>query len=248
MPYSAIEQKLRALSRTLAPESAKYLERHEPRYRYLAELITSLAGQHTFARVLDVGMSYETVLLGHLLPAARIDCFGTGEDYRFSPQRAFSFLAGDLNDVAKGALPAVAEADRYDLVVFMEVLEHLYTPPEMVLGYLAGLLRPGGLVIVSTPNAAWVKNRLALLRGRNPFELLKADRQNMGHIREYTKAELQTALTAAGLREVRFERRGLYQFKNRKDNVISRVADLVHSSLSRTLVAVGQKPAREDDP
>lgn len=225
-------------SATQSAEAKYYWQRHEPRYRYLAAALEDLRRRMAVRRILDVGMSFEVPLLAGLFPDARVDCMGVYEDERFRPPRAYSFYNVDLNDAAMAARPLGDPPPRFDVIVFMEVLEHLIVPPELVLRFLGSLLSDGGHLVVTTPNAAWLKNRLKLLQGKNPFELLKPDRKNMGHIREYTKPELQAAITAAGLECVRFERRGLYRFNNPKDNLYSRAADLLHPSLRRTLVAI----------
>ena len=206
-------------------------------------LIEDLQARHAFHRVLDVGMGFQTLLLEKLLPGSRIDCLGVEQDNRFRPSRDFTFYAADLNDAAIEVPPGPIAA-RFDLIVFMEVLEHLYTPPDLILGYLASLLTDGGVIIVTTPNAVWLKNRLKMLRGKNPFETLRPNRKDMGHIREYTKAKLEKTFSATELHQLSFERRGLHHFNNLKDNGYSFMADRIHSSLSRTLVAVYQKAGR----
>jgi SAM-dependent methyltransferase len=230
-------------SRGLAPEAQYYWRCHEPRYRYLAGMLEELAGSREFRRILDVGMGFETLLLSRLFPQSRVDCLGVYEDERYRPERAFTFHAVDLNDLGVPGRVGDAEGEPYDLIVFMEVLEHLVTPPEIVLAHLASRLADGGIIVVTTPNAAWLKNRIKMLCGKNPFETLRADRKNMGHVREYTRLELERALRTAGLELIRFERRGLYRFNNVKDAIYSRLADWTHPSLRRTLVAVGQKPS-----
>lgn len=245
MPLNArqLEEQIAAFSRTLTPEAVYYWERHQPRYRYLLALVNDLQTRYSFDRILDVGMGFQTVLLSRLLPGSRVDCLGVEQDDRFRPDGDFTFHPADLNEVALQDPETWPVDANYDLIVFMEVLEHLYTPPDRVLRYLSSLLAKGGIIITTTPNAAWLKNRLKMILGRNPFELLKADRRDMGHIREYTRAELETVFTTVGLEKLRFERRGLYHFNNLKDNIYSRFADLTHPSLRRTLIAVHQKPA-----
>lgn len=206
------------------------------------ELVEELRATRRLDRVLDIGMGFQTLMLSRLLPQSRVDCLGVYQDERFQPARDFTFYSADLNDLALPGHPSCAVDAKFDLIVFMEVLEHLYTPPELVLSFLASCLNDGGVIILTTPNAAWLKNRLKMLWGRNPFELLKADRKNMGHIREYTKTELEKVFADVGLRQLKFERRGLYRFNHWKDNAYSRFAELTHSSLCRTLVAVYEKP------
>lgn len=232
------------LSETLSTEARVYWQRHEPRFRYLAALAEGLRQVAPIRRILDVGMSFEVPLLCGLFPDARVDCLGIYDDERFRPAGEYAFHELDLNDVRPDQHVGPT-GTYYDLIVFMEVLEHLCVPPEQVLRFLGGLLTPGGHLVITTPNAAWVKNRWKMLRGRNPFELLKPDPKNRGHIREYTRAELEQAIAKAGLACVRFECRGLYRFDNTKDNALSALADVLHPSLRRTLVALCTRPADE---
>ncbi len=235
-----IEDEFAASARAWSPEAVYYWDSHLPRYRYFAGLLGDLGARQAFDRVLDIGMGFQTLLLRKLLPESQIDCLGVYHDPRFSAEGKSAFLPGDLNKLAHESGPGNL-AGGYDLIVFMEVLEHLYTPPDLVLRYLSSLLSAGGVIVVTTPNAAWLKNRLKMLRGRNPFETLRANPSDMGHIREYTAAELEAAFAGTGLRKVRAERRGLYRFNNPKDKFYSWIADITHPSLRRTLVAVYRK-------
>ena len=128
-----------------------------------------VALQHaTSGRVIDVGSGsgHGTRLLGSGFPNA------LGID-RVFPDRAnraggVQFLVGDLR-----ALP-LAEA-RFDLVVSFQVIEHLEDPTFYV-DALAGLLRPEGLAIVTTPN------------------ILTSDGVNPYHVHEYRADELAACL------------------------------------------------------
>ena len=85
------------------------------------------------------------------------------------PQRsAARFVRGEL-----GALPFAAAS--FDLVVSFQVIEHLLDPTDY-LREIARVLRPAGLLLLSTPN------------------LLQSDRENPYHVHEYTAAELAAAL------------------------------------------------------
>ena len=72
----------------------------------------------------------------------------------------------------------------YDVVVMAEVIEHLYTAPSVVLPYLRTLVRPDGVLIIQTPNAAAVFRRLKLLMGSNPFTLINEDTTDPWDFRE----------------------------------------------------------------
>jgi SAM-dependent methyltransferase len=176
-----------------------------------------------------------------LMPHARVDCMGLYEDDRYRPGQPSEFHRIDLNEVVSHqSIATISAGGRYDLIVCMEVLEHLYTPPSAVLEFLSAMLKPAGLIFITTPNAAWLKNRIKLLYGKNPFEMLTTDRSHMGHVREYTLGELKAASAAAGLSAIKTERKGLYYFSSLKDRFYSRLAE-IHPSLRRTLVLIARK-------
>jgi 2-polyprenyl-3-methyl-5-hydroxy-6-metoxy-1,4-benzoquinol methylase len=106
------------------------------------------------------------------------------------------------------------EKVRFDLIVCAETIEHLSTPPEFALMMLGSLLKPGGLLLVTTPNACGIARRLALLLGTNPFERIRYYSRNPGHFREYTRAEMIEMGATAGL-EVR-ECRTINFYKQRR--------------------------------
>lgn len=59
------------------------------------------------------------------------------------------------------------EADTFDVVVAGELLEHVRDPAHIVAEALR-VLRPGGRLVGSVPNAYRLKNRLRFLRGLKP--------------------------------------------------------------------------------
>jgi 2-polyprenyl-3-methyl-5-hydroxy-6-metoxy-1,4-benzoquinol methylase len=98
----------------------------------------------------------------------------------------------------------------FDVVILAEVLEHLRVSPMRVLLEIRRILRPGGAVLVTTPNMARLTNVLRLLLGRNVVEALPDDDTNLAHItdevahlREYTMAELRALMARAGYRNIK---------------------------------------------
>ena len=59
------------------------------------------------------------------------------------------------------------ENDFVDAVVAGDVIEHIFDT-DMFLSELHRILRPGGVLILTTPNLAWWWSRLRLLAGRPP--------------------------------------------------------------------------------
>ena len=77
-----------------------------------------------------------------------------------------------------------------------EVIEHLHTPASRVFAYLGGFLRPAGVLLVQTPNAAALHKRIRGLTGRSAFNAAAPD---PGHVHEYTPGELVDAADQTGL-------------------------------------------------
>jgi methionine biosynthesis protein MetW len=63
--------------------------------------------------------------------------------------------------------PELLKDEKFDYIVCVEVLEHLFRP-EKALESCKRLLIPGGTLIVSFPNFAFYKNRYDVLRGHFP--------------------------------------------------------------------------------
>lgn len=137
--------------------------RHLVAYRWAAGLA---AGR----RVLDAGCGegFGTVLLadagGDVVGLDRAaDAVAAAGRRRARPGLAFRL--GDLT----------AETGRYDLVVNFQVLEHQHDDHGFV-RRLAGLLAPGGTLVLTTPN------------------VLRSFSENPHHVREYRPEELRTLL------------------------------------------------------
>jgi len=86
--------------------------------------------------------------------------------------------------------------DNADCAVFTEVLEHLhyyYVP--LVLSKINRALKPGGVLVLTTPNIASLFRRLRLLLGKQPIYRY--------HVREYTMREVVSLLREAGFEIVK---------------------------------------------
>lgn len=151
-------------------------------------------------RVLDIGASFQTQLMRAAYPGSVIDTLGY-TDPRFAGGESDTHIQYDLNYAPHPEtwLPAAAP---YDLIVMAEVIEHLYTAARPVLTCIASYLRPGGALVLQTPNATSLGRRTAAVRGRNPFSMIREDRSNPGHFCEFTMPELQNAVESSGLQVV----------------------------------------------
>jgi SAM-dependent methyltransferase len=178
-------------------DAAAYLEFHRRRYEYLMLAVDrTLQGRGTAARILDVGLSYQTRLLREVYPEAALETLGFF-DHRFGFAEAVRHTQFDLNRAAEES--EWPDLEPFDLILLAEVLEHLYVPPKRVLRMFRQLLRPGGALLIQTPNPVSLARRLALLAGRSPFEIIRDDPYNPGHFCEYTVENLQYLAGETGL-------------------------------------------------
>ena len=114
----------------------------------------------------------------------------------------------DLNECVRTA--RVPYPRQFDLVVFAETLEHLHAAPELVLRLLRQLMKPDGVLVCQTPNAAALHKRVKLALGVHPYERIRIDERNPGHFREYTKAELLAIAQVSGFDPVAHEYRDYF--------------------------------------
>src|SRR5687767_3927863 len=108
-----------------------------------------------------------------------------------------------VHDFAAGDVTSQVEAGSFDAVICAGVIEHIPHTPRQLLSTLGTLLKPGGWLILDTPNLAYLYKRLTLLGGNSIFAPVEqqffTELPFEGHHREYTVAEIQWMLQASGL-------------------------------------------------
>jgi predicted SAM-dependent methyltransferase len=140
------------------------------------------------SEVMDSNVIYEAV----------IDNLIYGEQHRL-PYRQFN--------IERQVFPY--ETESLDGVVFCEVLEHLTADPMAALAEMHRVLKPGGWLLVTTPNAAWYENLAQLWRCHNIYSQYSAHGPYGRHNREYTVPEMRDMLNSMGFDVERVEARDL---------------------------------------
>jgi SAM-dependent methyltransferase len=149
------------------------------------------------ARVLDAGAGEGALSLSLSHRGYRVvACDRT--PVRFRP-RALPFVQADLH------CPLPFASGSFDAVVSTEVLEHLENPHHVAREF-ARILRPGGTLVVTTPNILHVYSRIhfLLLGTCDYFDTLSGGRETAfhgtkGHINPIGFPELRYALEQSGL-------------------------------------------------
>ncbi len=84
----------------------------------------------------------------------------------------------------------------FDCVIASEVIEHIYDT-EHFLDEIKRILKPSGILIITTPNVASLGRRLMLLVGKNPILEYKLS-GGAGHIRYFTFRDMAHLLREKG--------------------------------------------------
>lgn len=171
--------------------------------KVLAALDHYFAKEGEFPRVLDFGswlgnFSLALNLAGYNVTAAEMWA-------RYSPSLDLQkrLLADNKVDcIDMSMIVGRPQAPRWNAVLFMAVIEHLSDSPRKILEILNNAMLPGGILILDTPNLAYLPNRRALTHGRSPYVPIEQQFYTAipfeGHVREYTASELQWMLERTG--------------------------------------------------
>jgi len=127
--------------------------------------------------LLDIGGStgeYTQVVSG-LVKATNIYLVDMREESLFQAKKS-GLNALSLN-VSTDKLPFPCEM--FDMVMMIEVIEHLANPDNCI-EECKRVLKKGGLLLLSTPNLAWWINRLVILLGYQPYYSEPSARINVG--------------------------------------------------------------------
>lgn len=149
----------------------------------------------TAAAVLDVGCGeggFGRTLRATLAPDARICGVDAVIDNVEAARRTESF-----DKVTHGYFPEALgnSEDKYDLITFLDVLEHMFDPWS-VLASTHDYLLPGGKVVAAIPNVqVWTLMR-ALVRGR--WDYTDTGILDRTHVRFFTKATMIEMFEGAG--------------------------------------------------
>jgi 2-polyprenyl-3-methyl-5-hydroxy-6-metoxy-1,4-benzoquinol methylase len=96
---------------------------------------------------------------------------------------------------------------KFDFIFFSEVIEHLPIPGYIVLQRLRKVLRPGGVLICTTPNLYRLRNVVYMALGRNIFDYFQYPEEDTAllHVLEYSRDHLEWQFKKAGFAEFRVE-------------------------------------------
>jgi SAM-dependent methyltransferase len=145
-----------------------------------------------YARVLDDIDLYTADLPTGAPPADIASRYGSTAHY---------YINLDI-DALSDRYPLLAE-QQFQIILFCEVIEHVLASPQEMIADLLKLLAPGGVLIVTTPNAMNARHLLDIAVGRKGDSMYRRNARELHqdhhvHVREYTLTEIRDACTACG--------------------------------------------------
>jgi SAM-dependent methyltransferase len=172
---------------------AAYYRRYRSRYKECMRRFAALAPPHP-VDVLDIGVGQLAFLATKLWGDRAVMADLPGPHLSYLADQGVEAIHWNL---CKDKPPFI---NRFDVVFFSEVIEHLPIPGHIVLERLRKVLRPGGLIICTTPNLYRLRNVVFMALGRRIFDYFRyADGEvTLSHVLEYSRDHLDWQMKRAG--------------------------------------------------
>jgi glycosyltransferase involved in cell wall biosynthesis/SAM-dependent methyltransferase len=213
-PVQAVAIDPEVISTWVEPESRGYAAIHTSRFVHTLEItpkgdeskaILEMGAYMQITPALKFTLGYGTVRGCYYGPPGRID------HKRLTSESGEVFECDvDHFDAEKHVYPYADEA--FDTVLCCELIEHLVEDPMYMMSEINRILKPGGHLVLTTPNAGSLRAVSAILLGYHPaffpayIRPRKADEEaEARHNREYVPMEVQHLLTDAGFELVSLE-------------------------------------------
>jgi SAM-dependent methyltransferase len=164
----------------------RYIRAHTPEYQ--SPRLLDVGAQFGALAVYETQLGYRAAALdyGMYAKAFREAVADYGVDYREC-------------DIGSDSLPFADNS--FDFATYTDVIEHHAFSPKRVLAEIHRVLVPGGRLILATPNHASIYNRIKLFLGGSVsdefdyfFNTTSEANTYPGHHREFTRAEIRSAL------------------------------------------------------
>lgn len=102
------------------------------------------------------------------------------------------------------------EKNSFDVVLSLGVIEHVPHTPRLLMNAIDYVLKPEGILILDTPNLAYIYKRRQLSNGISPYVPIGLQYETEipfeGHHREYTLSEIRWIIGRIGYKEIYYER------------------------------------------
>lgn len=188
--------------RPLISHDDAYLKSHE---RRLSRTLQVLLDQKPTGKMLELGTSsLIPIVLSKVMPDLEVHV--TDFDMDKEPRGTMSIaLAGESVDVPVYRLDLETQTipvdgETFDVVLCCEVIEHMEVDPMHMMSEINRVLKPNGLLILTTPNATSSRAIHKILRGIEPYFYMQYRHKPSlyRHNYEYSVYSLTKVLQGAG--------------------------------------------------
>jgi SAM-dependent methyltransferase len=222
---------------------------NEHRYTKMHRVLRERWGDPAGKRVVDLGSS-RGLFLARFEGSERAGIEIDPEERRRGEEHGVEAVEHFINAFDENRMTARLPFDdeSVDVVLAGEIIEHI-VDTEAFLREIRRVLRPGGAVVLSTPNILWWKHRLALAAGRYPDALDYRTRygNDFGHVRIFTPMLMRGLLEETGFVEVHVVGKRLFSIASltRWPGPVARALDRLadgRPSWSDHLIAFARRP------
>jgi SAM-dependent methyltransferase len=221
--------------------------------------------ENQMPRLLDVGAQFGALAIY----ATQLGCHAAALDYGMYAKafrEAVSDRGVDYRECDLELEPLPFADNSFDFATYTDVIEHHAFSPKRVLAEIHRVLVPGGRLILATPNHASIYNRIKLCFGgsvNDEFDYFfntTADAKTYpGHHREFTRAEIRSALEQTDFRVLEccaidddlesllnYRRRGgraesIFDSRDFVMRFLGDIWSILHMPFGRWIWAVGEK-------
>jgi len=162
-------------------------------HRYLASPTITVLREMGAHSILDLGCgngSFSALLQAENFLVVGCDASASGIAHARKAHPAVEFFEHDISN----PLPS-SFADAFDAVVSLEVVEHLMQPRHLAARAYSAL-RPGGVLIMSTPYHGYLKNLALALT--NKFDSHWHPLRDFGHVKFFSRRTLSQLARESG--------------------------------------------------
>lgn len=179
-----------------------YHARIKPRIIYTWERICDLISADS--SVVEVGVGPMTALVKQLKKVQVIAVDHVHDQEALCKKFNIELRICDLQ-----TNPLPLEDESVDMILMLEVIEHLCVYPKYVLDEIYKKLKVGGYLVVSTVNFLRISNRVRVLVGKHPLRNFEPSEDGHNHVHEFAPKDLADYMKKSGFNIEKTYRYGL---------------------------------------